>query len=145
MIPMAKRPSSTQDLSPSERSLVRALQQLGFGHLESVKIHNGAVVLEPSPTVVRTVKFGTTETEQQSRSCDFELGKSMAELFEYIRGVDQGEIRRLEVRHGLPFSMEVEYRIPRGMPDVKGEHVEAVRGKRACTVVSGRGIAGTAS
>ena len=126
MIPMAKRPSSTQDLSPSERSLVRALQQLGFGHLESVKIRNGAVVLEPSPSVVRTVKFGATETEQQSRFCDFELGKSMAELFEYIRGVDQGEIRRLEVRHGSPFSMEVEYRIPRGMPDVKGEHAEAV-------------------
>ena len=126
MIPMAKRPSLTQDLSPSERSLVRALQQLGFGHLESVKIRNGAVVLEPSATVVRTVKFGATETEQQSRSWDFELGKSMAELFEYIRGVDQGEIRRLEVRHGSPFSMEVEYRIPRGMPDVKGEHVEAV-------------------
>jgi hypothetical protein len=49
----------------------------------------------------------------------------MADLFEYIRGVDDGEIRRLEVRHGLPFSMEIEHRIPRGMPDVKGEHVGA--------------------
>jgi hypothetical protein len=61
-----------------------------------------------------------------SPSAEFELKKSLADLFEHIRGVDEGEIRCLEVRHGLPFSMQVEYRIPRGMPDVKGEHVEAV-------------------
>jgi hypothetical protein len=30
------------------------------------------------------------------------------ELFEYVREVDAGEIRTLEIRHGLPFSMEVE-------------------------------------
>src|SRR5260370_37408066 len=44
----------------------------------------------------------------------------------FVRGVDDGAIRCLEVRHGLPFSMEIEQRISRGMPDVKGEHVEAV-------------------
>ena len=26
----------------------------------------------------------------------------------YVREVDAGEIRELEVRHGLPFSMEIE-------------------------------------
>lgn len=37
------------------------------------------------------------------------------------------------------------YRISRGMPDVEGEHVEVVRGKRAWAVESGRGIAGATS
>jgi len=121
----ATRPCSTHDLSPSERGFVTVLQQLGFGHLESVKIHRGAIVLDPWPAVVQVLKFGAAESQPPTRSADFELKKSMADLFEYIRGVDDGEIRRLEVRHGLPFSMEIEHRIPRGMPDVKGEHVGA--------------------
>jgi hypothetical protein len=29
------------------------------------------------------------------------------EFFEYVRSVQQGEIRCLEVRHGLPFHMEI--------------------------------------
>lgn len=122
----AARPSSTHDLSPSERSFVTVLQQLRFGHLESIKIRRGALVLDPWPTVVQLLKFGAVESEPSNRCAEFELKKSMAEFFEYIRGVDDGEIRCLEVLHGLPFSMEIEHRISRGMPDVKGEHVEAV-------------------
>jgi len=120
------RSLSTGNLSSSERAFVSLLQQLGFGHLESLQIRCGAIVLDPSPTVVQVLKFGAAECQQPSRPVDFELKKSVVDLFEYIRGVDAGEIRRLEVRHGLPFSMEIERRIPRGMPDVKGEHVEAV-------------------
>jgi hypothetical protein len=33
----------------------------------------------------------------------------MIEFLEYVRTIDSGEIRCLEVRHGLPFSMEVEH------------------------------------
>jgi hypothetical protein len=122
----ANRPTATRDLSPSERSFVAVLQQLGFGHLESVRICGGAVVFDPWPTVVKVLKFGVVEIQPPDGSADFELRRPMADLFEYIRGVDAGEIRCLEVRHGLPFSMEIEQRISRGMPDVKGEHVEAV-------------------
>jgi hypothetical protein len=125
MQPSAHRPFATRDLSPSERSFVILLQQLGFGHLESLRIRGGAVVLDPWPTVVKVLKFGATDSQPRV-SADFELKKSMSDLFEYIRGVDDGEIRCLEVRHGLPFSMEVEQRTSRGVPDVKGEHVDAV-------------------
>jgi hypothetical protein len=76
--------------------------------------------------VVQVLKFGAAQNEPSDRSAEFELEKSMAEPFEYARGVDDGEIRCLEVRHGLLFSMEIEHRISRGMPDVEGEHVEAV-------------------
>ena len=37
-----------------------------------------------------------------------ELRQQIAEFFAYVREVDAGEIRTLEIRHGLPFSMEVE-------------------------------------
>lgn len=126
MQPGATRPAATRDLSPCERSFVTLLQQLGFGHLESIRIRGGAVVFDPWPTVVKVLKFGADENQPPSPFAGFELKKSVADLLEYIRGVDDGEIRCLEVRHGLPFSMEVEHRISRGMPDVKGEHVEAV-------------------
>jgi len=126
MLPRATRPSSTRDLSSSERSFVHVAQQLGFGHFESIKIRGGVLVLDPWPTVVQVLKFGAAESVPSDRAADFELKKSVAEFFEYIRGVDDGEIRCLEVRHGLPFSMEIICRIPRGVPDVKGEHVGAV-------------------
>lgn len=120
------RPCSTGDLSTSERSFVIILRQLGFGHIESIKIRRGALVLDPWPKVVQVLKFGATENQRPNRPAEFELKKPVAEFLEYIRGVDDGEIHCLEVRHGLPFSMEIERRISREMPDVKGEHVEAV-------------------
>ena len=86
----------------------------------------GQILLDPWPTVVKILKFGAAETQQPFPAADFELRKSLAELFEYTRSVDDGEIRCLEVRHGLPFSMEIICRTPRGVPDVKGEHVKAV-------------------
>ncbi|MGA2182620.1 MAG: hypothetical protein ABSH47_06285 [Bryobacteraceae bacterium] len=123
----ATRPRFTGDLSQSERRFAKVLQQLRFGRLESIRIRHGAPVLDdPGPTAVQVVKFGSTESTPSDRSSEFELKKPLAELFEYIRGVDDGEIRHLEVRHGLPFSMEIEHGISRGMPDVEGEHVGAV-------------------
>jgi hypothetical protein len=122
----AIRPSCTRDLSTSERGLVSVLHELGFGHLESVKIRCGAVVSDPAPILVQVLRFGAADSQPPIRLADFKLKKSMADLFEYIRGVDDGEIRRLEIRHGLPFAMEIERRISRGMPDVKGEHVGVV-------------------
>jgi hypothetical protein len=66
----ATRLSSSYDLSPSERSFVMVLQQLGFGHLESIKVRRGALVLDPWPTVVQVLKFGAAQTELPlSRSC----------------------------------------------------------------------------
>ena len=126
MILRATRPSSARDLLPTERRFVTVLQQLGFGHLESVKISSGEVVLDRALTLVQVLKFGAAESQPPSSSADFELKKSMADLFEYIRGVDDGVVRRLEIRHGLPFAMEIERRVSRGMPDVKGEHVGVV-------------------
>jgi hypothetical protein len=119
-------PASNRDLLPSERRFIVALNQLGFGRLEFVRIQRGELVLDPAPTVVQVLKFGSAEWQPPSRAADFELKEPLAKFFEYIRGVDDGAIRCLEVRHGLPFSMEIEQRISRGMPDVKGEHVEAV-------------------
>ena len=105
----ASRPTSTRDLFPSERRLLVAMRELGYGRFEFVQVRHGEVVLDPQPTVVRDVKFGTTDpVALRQFPAEFELKQQVAELFEYVRSVEAGEIRALEVKNGLPFSMEVE-------------------------------------
>src|ERR1039457_6920418 len=95
-------------LRPSERQFVDAMRRLGHGRFESVRIQRGELVLEPPPTAVRSVKFGKpTPNRPQHPSNAFDLKQEVAQLFEAVRGVDDGEIRVLEVRGGLPLSMEI--------------------------------------
>ena len=103
------RPTSTRDLRPSERVFLAAMSDLGFGRFEYLRIERGELVLDPWPTVVRDVKFGSQDPgAAKIPPAEFDLKPQVAELFEYLRSVDAGEIRTLEVKHGLPFSMEIE-------------------------------------
>lgn len=101
-------PFTIQDLLPSEVAFVAAMQHLGFGLIEHLQIHGGELVVDPPPATVRYVKFGTPATAAKTSGGTSELRQQHAEFFAYVRGVDAGEIRTLEIRHGLPFSMEVE-------------------------------------
>jgi hypothetical protein len=101
-------PRSIRDLRPSERQFVVAMQRLGHGHFESLRIQGGELVLEPSPTAIRSVKFGKpTPNRPEQPSNAFDLKHEVAQLFEVVRGIDDGEIRVLEIRGGLPFCMEI--------------------------------------
>jgi hypothetical protein len=103
------RPTSTRDLLDTEGAFVAAMTNLGFGRFEFLRIDRGELVLEPWPTVVRNVKFGSQDPgAAKAVPQDFQLKAQVAELFEYVRAVDAGEIRTLEVKHSLPFSMEIE-------------------------------------
>jgi hypothetical protein len=102
------RPTNTNDLLPSERGLLEIIRALGFGQIEFLRIRAGEPVLDPKPTVVHALKFGVTRESVARAAADFDLKQEAADLFEYTRDVDEGEIRILVVRHGLPFSMEIE-------------------------------------
>lgn len=104
-------PASTRDLSASERRFLHEMHDVGFGRSESLRIERGELVLDPWPTTVRGIKFGSGDTAAHGPPLgDFELKTQVAEFFEYVRSVDAGEIRCLELRHGLPFAMEIEHR-----------------------------------
>jgi hypothetical protein len=95
---------------PSERQFAAAMNDISFGRFEFLRIERGELVLDPWPTAVRSVKFGSAESAMHVTLPDeFELKRQVAEFFEYVRAVDAGEIRCLDLRHGLPFSMEVEH------------------------------------
>ena len=105
----AGRPVSKSDLFATEQSFVVAMQQLQFGRYELIRIERGELVLDPWPTTVRGVKFASEDaTTSRTAPDEFQLKRQVIELLEYVREVDAGEIRTLEIRHGLPFSMEVE-------------------------------------
>ena len=101
-------PVTTRDLLPSEVAFVAAMQQLGFGRFEYLQIRGGELVLDPWPASFRDIKFATPKISGKPELGADELRLQVAEFFEYVRSGDVGEIRILEIRHGLPFTMEVE-------------------------------------
>jgi len=110
----ASKPCFTGDLAPAEQRSLAAMRKIGFGRFEYVQIREGQIVLDPWPVAVRDVKFGVEATDERTTRPDCQLKRQVAEFFEYTRDVEAGEIRTLEIRHGLPFSMEVELAAARG-------------------------------
>ncbi len=108
------RPTSAEDLSSSERRFLSAMREVSFGRFEYLQIRNGEIILDPSPVAVRDVKFGTEGNADRKAQSECRLKLQAAELFEYTRDIKAGEIRTLEIRHGLPFSMEIELAVPDG-------------------------------
>ncbi len=101
-------PTITSHLLASEAAFLASMQNLGFGRFEYLQIRGGELVLDPWPAAIRDIKFGTPVTTGNVAGSDSELRPQVSEFFGYVRDVDAGEIRELEVRHGLPFSMEIE-------------------------------------
>ena len=98
---------SISDLSPSEREFVLAMQKLGFGQFEGVRVVAGELALDPWPSMVQSVKFGAEDYDAAIPSSDFPLKRQVMQFIERVRSIQSGEIRSLEVRHGLPFAMEL--------------------------------------
>jgi hypothetical protein len=102
-------PRSTHDLLPSERHFVIAMSELRFGRFEFLKIEGGELVLDPWPTTRRDVKFGSPDAAMHKPLREeFERKGQVTEFFDYVRAVDSGQIRCLELRHGVLFTMEIE-------------------------------------
>ena len=101
-------PVTTQHLLPTETAFLAAMQRLGFGRFEYLQIRGGELVLDPWPVMVRDVKFAAGQHTGKPAEPNSDLRPQVAEFFAYVRDVESGEIRELEVRHGLPFSMEIE-------------------------------------
>lgn len=95
------------DLSPSEAAFIATMQDLGFGQIEHVQIRAGEIVLAPLPVVIRQIKFGSRVVTGKTVNQALEPRQQITEFLSYVRGIADGEIRTLEVRHGLPFAMEI--------------------------------------
>jgi hypothetical protein len=104
------RPAATtkQSLTGHQQKLVALLQRVRYGRVHVVRVRCG----QPDVTDVRwtrTVKvLGENGPHPLSAASDFHLGREVTEFFRLLAAIQDGEIRNIEVRNGLPFTFEVE-------------------------------------
>lgn len=101
--------TAKSSLSPSRAKLIAWMQYIGFGTIEHLVIREGEPVLDPRPRVIRDVKFGGENGPRPERDLDdFALKAQVLDLFAQFDALGNGTIRCLDVKHGLPFRMQVE-------------------------------------
>ena len=104
MNPLRKR-----TLLPAQVEFVELMQHLDFGIVEGLVIRDGLPVLKPRPRIVRDVKFGAGNGHRSEAGLtDFALKSNVQELMDTFAALGNGTVRRLEIKHGLPFRMQVE-------------------------------------
>jgi hypothetical protein len=95
-------------LSPARKQLVEMLQRVNFGKLENLVFRGGEPVFSPPPAIVRELKFSADPRNQGDfPRGDFELKSQILELFDFLDDEKSGVIEVLEVKHGLPFRLNL--------------------------------------
>jgi hypothetical protein len=103
LLPVAKA-----SLSPARGRLLEIMQRLNFGRIEHLVIEDGEPVLAPLPRLVREAKFGGDNGPRPELGArNFLLKTQLVELFRYLDTTRDVTIELLEIKHGLPFKMEV--------------------------------------
>jgi hypothetical protein len=102
-------PKPKSSLSPLQQQLVLLMQELNFGRIEDLQVRAGEPVFNPPPRTVRKLKIGGENGPRPEMACaDFWLKSQAIELLDAIAGIGDGKVLAIEVKHGLPFSVEIE-------------------------------------
>ena len=97
------------DLSREGQTLVERMQRINFGRIEHLPVRGGQPVWADQSRVIRKVKFGGENLPRaESGYGDFELKRQVVDLFVQFERIGDGLIRSLEIKHGLPFAMDIE-------------------------------------
>lgn len=98
-----------QGLSEPNQWLIRQCQQLNFGRVTFHVLRGEADLARPWRTR-RTVKLASGENGPRTETelADFELCHEQAALLDALRYIRDGACVTVEVRHGLPFLVEIE-------------------------------------
>jgi len=98
-------------LSPSRRHLVELMQRINFGRIEGLTVRDREPVFETEvpPRVIQDVKFGGENGPRyEAQTADFALKLQVVELFGHFDRLVNARIESLTVKHGLPFTMQIE-------------------------------------
>lgn len=109
-----QRDPMLSDLSPQQAKLVRLLQLLNFGTISDLRVCNGEPCCEPRPRILESVKFPAKDEDARPELGieDFPLRQEILDLLDSLVRLGDGTVLSLEVRHGLPFRMLIEKRVP---------------------------------
>jgi hypothetical protein len=99
-------PDPIPPLTPHRRRLVDLCHRLGFGRIEGIAVTNGDPQFDPRPLIVTEVKLGA-EHQTKDRTAAANPHPAVRDLLRTLDLVGNGTIRCLEIRHGLPFRIEL--------------------------------------
>src|ERR1700722_571087 len=104
------QPILKSSLVREEAQLIELLQDVNFGRVEGLRVRGGAPILEPSPRIVQNLKMGGGQNGPREETLlpDYWLNQPVVELLQTIRDLGDGEILAIDVRYGLPFTVEIE-------------------------------------
>ena len=112
-------PATKSSLTKQQKVLVELMQQINFGRIEALLVCDGEPTFNPAPRVVRKLKIGgENSTRPEIGSEDFRLKSQVIELLEAIREFGEGTVQSIDVKHGLPFLVEIE--IPANIGQSRG-------------------------
>jgi hypothetical protein len=95
---------------PASAQLVELMQAVNFGRIEALVVRGGQPVFDPAPCIIEKVKMGGDNGPRPEIGyTDFRLKGGVVELLELIGRLQDGEVRSIEVRCGLPVSAEIEW------------------------------------
>lgn len=97
-------------LTPERRRLLDLCHRLGFGRIERLAVDQGEPRFMPPPAIVTEVKLGAERgTSERADGVDASsLHPAERDLLRALALVDTGTVRCLDVRHGLPFRLELD-------------------------------------
>ena len=109
MIAAADSKSQFSDLSTHGQRLIRLMQFTNFGRLVFL-VRGGEPDADQPWRTLRTVKLvdGKNGPRPESGSADFELRKEQVTLLDQLSRLADGTCVTIEVKHGLPFLIEIE-------------------------------------
>jgi len=96
-------------LSPARLRLLELMQRVNFGRIEKLRVREGEPVFDPAPRVVRQLRMdGENGPRRESSLRDFTLKKETVTFCRYLDEIGTGSICCIQIKHGLPFNMEVD-------------------------------------
>ena len=96
-------------LSPERQELVRKMQRVNFGYLKNLRIVDFEPDFHDDFECVTCYRFpGDNEPRLESYLDDFILPAEVCEFLTILDDLVMVKIVRVQIRHGLPFQMEVE-------------------------------------
>src|SRR5262245_95371 len=100
------------DLSPARQFLMRVGQWVNHGQIKSISVRNGDPILDPTSTVLVSVKLDSDQTPRpETDLADFALPAEVCRLMLHLDELQNGEIESIAVVAGIPRNLVLRRRL----------------------------------
>jgi len=94
-------------LSPQQRWLIEdVLREHPFSQIHQLHVSKSEPLSVPAPILTCNKKLGAEPHQPVPAESDFWLKRQVIELLDAIKELGEGVIEKIEVRHGLPWTVK---------------------------------------